>query len=64
MMVKEKKEWNIFLTMSSICSSTNSEPAAVEQLMHKFQCEVGKLSKKKKEHFNLCKEELSLHLVC
>lgn len=73
MMVEEK--WNIFLTVSGVCGSLSSEPAATEQWLQKFQGDVGQLSKKKKkgkggwrekkdEHFNLCKEELSLHLVC
>lgn len=49
MAVKEKKVWNVFLAMSGICSSTNSDAASIEQLLHKFQDEVGKLSKKKKK---------------
>lgn len=49
MAAKEKKKWKVFLTMSGICSSTNSEAAAREQLLHKFQDEVRKLSKKKQK---------------
>lgn len=52
MAAKEKKECKVFLSMSGICSSTNSEAAAIEQLLHKFQDEVRKLSKQKNKKNN------------